>query len=442
MNRRTFLTQMGAAVAIAPLVPSMRAAESPDPNRDSELLAQADARIRQHRKAQGRVTLKTPNGQPLPGAKIHLEQVRHHFLFGCNFFMFDRCGDPAMEAAYRAQFADVFNYGTLGFYWGFYERNPGKPDYAYTDRVLEWTAARSIRAKGHPLVWDHPAGSPRWLPDDDAEIEKLSKRRVTEIVSRFGDRLDIWDVVNEATHLPDKANSTRMAAWALEYGPVPYVTEHLKLARAANPNATLLVNDYRIDPPYLELLRRIRAQGGDKCFDAVGIQSHMHDGPWAASKTWDTCDRYAALNLPLHFTETTVVSGPRLAPGEHWGPTTPELEERQAEQAARFYTILFSHPSVAAITWWDFSDRGAWQRAAAGWVRQNMAPKPVYLRMRELIKKRWWTDETATTDQNGAADFNAFFGSYIAGVELANGRISNHNLEFKTAASNQFELTV
>ena len=75
------------------------------------------------------------------------------------------------------------------------------------------------------------------------------------------------------------------------------------------------------------------------------------------------CDRYARVGLPIHFTETTVVSGPRTGPGENWGSTTPELEAKQADYVARLYTLLFGRPAVQALTWWDFSDDGAWQRA-------------------------------------------------------------------------------
>ena len=79
----------------------------------------------------------------------------------------------------------MLNYCTLGFYWASYERERGKPNYEYTDQVAAWTREHGITCKGHPLVWDHPAGSPGWLPDDPKEIERLSTARVREIISRY-----------------------------------------------------------------------------------------------------------------------------------------------------------------------------------------------------------------------------------------------------------------
>jgi GH35 family endo-1,4-beta-xylanase len=441
MNRRAFLKAGASATALLIHPPGLRCQNHPNQTRDADLLEGAGGRIEKHRKRDGTILVRDASGKAVPGARVTVEQLRHEFLFGCNFFMFNRCGDPEAEEAYRRQFAAVCNYATLGFYWANYEAERGRPNYAYTDTVLEWTAAQGIACKGHPLVWDHPAGSPRWLPEDPAELMSLSAGRVREIVSRFKGRLDIWDVVNEATHLPDKMNNTRMAKWGLSLGSLPYVVEHLKVARQANPKATLLVNDYRIDPPYLRLLEQIRAQT-EPLFDVVGIQSHMHDGAWTAQKTWDTCETYAKLSLPLHFTETTIVSGPRTGPGENWGETRAVDEAKQAEATPKFYTLLFSHPAVQAITWWDFSDRGAWQRAAAGWVRKDMSPKPVYDRMRTLIKGEWWTKTEGQT--NGSGDFatRAFLGTYRLTAEGPNGARQTREVEWTRGGANRFELTL
>src|SRR5205807_3842400 len=141
-------------------------------------------------------------GKPLGGVKLRLEQLRHDFLFGCNCFSVGRCANPEQEEQYRQRFATLFNYCTLGFYWAAYESHRGKPNYKYTDQVLEWTAKQGITCKGHPLVWDHPAGSPPWLPDEPDEIAQLVRARVGDLASHFRGRIDSWDVANEATHLP------------------------------------------------------------------------------------------------------------------------------------------------------------------------------------------------------------------------------------------------
>jgi hypothetical protein len=121
------------------------------------------------------------------------------------------------------------------------------------------------------------------------------------------------------------------------------------------------------------------------------------------------CERFAAFGKPLHFTETTVVSGPKQ--GSSWA-TTPEGERSQAEHVVEFYTVLFSHPAVEAITWWDFTDQNAWQGAPAGLVRNDMTPKPAYEQLLHLVKDKWWTKAQMQTGADAKTAFQGFLGDY------------------------------
>ena len=435
MNRRTFLKTTAGTTALLMSRPLRGAGQSPKPLSNEELLAQAKARIEQHRKSNGLVTVRNAAGQAVAGASVTVEQVRHEFLFGCNFFRFGRIKDPQREEDYRRRYAALLNYATLGFYWAGYEPVRGKPMYDYTDSAINWCREHGITCKGHPLAWDHPAGSPRWLPTDPAEIERLSTARVRDIVSRFKGRIDLWDVVNEPTDLTRFKNP--LNTWANQLGAVPFTRRHLQVAREANPNATLLVNDYRTDPAFAKILEGLR-ENGKLPFDTIGIQSHMHGGGWPLPRIWEICDRYAKFGLPVHFTETTIVSGPRLSPGENWGATTPEGEAKQADYVPQFYTMLFAHPAVQALTWWDFADDGAWQGAAAGWLRKDMSPKPVYERLLALIKGEWWTKAAGRTNAQGELALRAYHGTHRVSVELPGGRKAAKEVSWERNQPNRF----
>lgn len=439
MTRREFLRRSGAAVTVLPTM--LRAGPGVERS-EADLLAEAEERIRQHRRARRVLVLRDARGRPVSGARVRVEQTRHEYWFGCNVFLLGRGGDGDWEREYRERFAELFNFATLPFYWGRYEPRRGQPDYEGTEMALAWAKRTGIVCKGHPLVWDHPASSPAWLPQEDEELAQLVEKRVFEIVRRFGGRLDIWDVVNEPTHLPDRANQTRMARWGERLGPVPYTRQPLEVARRANPGATLLVNDYRLDDAYYGILDKLRGEDGGLLFDAVGLQSHMHGGVWPLARVWRVCDRFAKLGRPLHFTEITLVSGPRLGPGEHWGPTTPELEERQAEQVEKFYTMVFAHPATEALVWWDLSDRGAWQRAAAGLLRRDMSPKPAYERLRELIKGRWWTRADLVTGPDGECAVEAYHGRYRITVETGHGAVVTRELDWPRRGPERLEVAL
>ncbi|MFO7905298.1 MAG: endo-1,4-beta-xylanase [Planctomycetota bacterium] len=396
-------------LALLTLVLAGRPVQAAEP--DEAAWEGAAERIERVRKADALITVVDKAGQPMPGVRLAIEQTRHEFSFGCNFYQFGRLGD--LEDAYRDQFAELFNYATLPFYWPQYEPREGQPNHARIEKMARWCQAREITPKGHPLAWNYM--DPEWLPDDPAAVKRLQLARIADCVRRFRGLIDIWDVVNEATHFEReqfRERAPKMTAMWEATGRIEFVDACFRVARAAGPNATLLINDYRTDPEYVQLIEQMARRDGKLACDVIGIQSHMHGGVWTNRKVWETCQRFSRFNLPLHFTELTILSeatgGKRSQPWD----STPAGETRQAEEVRRIYTMLFSHPSVTAITWWDFSDRNAWQGAPAGLVGKDMRPKPAYRVLKELIKDRWWTEMEQETDQNGQVAFRGFLGDY------------------------------
>jgi endo-1,4-beta-xylanase len=438
MNRRTFLKTSAALSTLLLENPLLGAEKKKVQLSEEEILAQCKARILKHRMGDGKITVRSAKGKRIKNASVKIEQLSHDFLFGSTLALFGRCSDSHLEIQYCERFAALLNLTTLGFYWASYEPERGKPNYVYTDKVVEWAGARGIHCKGHPLVWDYSGSSPNWLPEDLKEVERLSKARVREIVSRYKGRIDIWDVVNEATHLYEIKDKSRMDEMAISMGQSAYVAEHLKSARTANPAATLLVNDYKIDPAYYLLLDSLR-ENKKLLFNTVGIQSHMHRGIWPLQKVWSTCDIYAKLGLPIHFTETTVLSGKRIDK-ENYRPSTPEGEAAQADYVKKFYTALFAHPSVQAVTWWDFSDYGAWRKAPSGLLRADMSPKPVYDKLMSLIKGEWWTKTEGHTNWLGHFATRAFYGTHRITAKLPNGMELSNEVHWERGKANCFEL--
>lgn len=381
--------------------------------KDRELLAGAEERIEKHRKAQATLKVLNARGRPVPDATVDVEQTRHAFLFGCNIFpLFEYQGEQHEQ--YGKQFAELFNYATLAFYWGAYEPEQGRPQAERNERIARWCQARGIVTKGHPLVWHEVY--PRWAPTTREAVKPLLKERVRSIIKQFAGRIDIWDVVNEATVAQRFQNG--IGDWARQEGAVEMVAECLAWAREANPKATLLYNDFNLSPAFEQLVEALVKRKAP--IDAIGIQSHMHRGEWSLQQVWEVCETYAQFGLPLHFTEVTVLSGQH---GWELPPpwrSTPEGELRQAEYVRKLYLLLFSHPAVQAITWWDFMD-GGWQGAPAGLLRVDLSPKPTYERLKRLIRQTWWTKTTLRTNRQGQATLKGFLGDYRFKVRTTKG---------------------
>lgn len=410
----TWLLPVG--VLLAALAGAPRSAAAPS---EAELLAGAPQRIEKYRKADATIQVLDAAGKPLAGAKVQVRQVRHEFLFGSNIFYFARPArpddDPKLLQAYLTHYEGLLNYATLPFYWPSYERERGRPQHAMMAKAARWCKDHHIATKGHPLAWNY--SDARWFPSDPDELFRLQVARVGDCVKRFRGLIDMWDVVNEATHydradLANRRAPKLTAAWK-KVGQIEFTKACFHAARQASPDATLLINDYRTDPAYEKVIRQLTGARGKGLYDVIGIQSHMHGGAWPTRKIWDVCERFAKFGVPLHFTETTILSGKRTWQGKRgqW-PSTPEGEAYQAREVVRFYTMLFSHPAVEAVTWWDFSDTRAWKGAPAGFLRADMTPKPAYHALKKLIKTDWWTTTTLTTGAKGQATFRGFRGDY------------------------------
>jgi endo-1,4-beta-xylanase len=389
---------------------------------------QVGERIQRHRTGQVRLTIYDSDGRPLANRPVRIEQKAHKFLFGCNAFRINPNDSSELQADYQRRFADLLNFATLPFYWGSYEPTMGEPHLARLRGMAEWCGERGIKTKGHPLVWHQV--TPRWaagLPIDEAH--RLQMDRISREVEAFKGIIDIWDVVNEAVIMPDfKQDKNAITALARSVGRVPLIKQSFQAALSANPNVTLILNDYDTSERYERLIQECLDAGVK--IDVIGIQSHMHPEYRGAAWAWETCERFARFGKPLHFTETTIISG-RTRNDIRWHgprhddwPTTPEGERVQADQVEEFYRILFSHPAVQAITWWDFSDN-AWLGAPAGLVRKDMSPKPAYERLMGLIKDAWWTgSKTLTTDDQGRVAFRGYLGRYEIRTDETAARFS------------------
>lgn len=381
-----------------------------------------------HRKAKCRIHIMDEQGRPVADKRITLKQTNHEFLFGCGAFdTIPYTNNPPQERLSFLEdrvnkWLDVFNYGTLPFYWGGFEAVEGQPETESRMNAAKFLQSKGVKVKGHPLCW-HTACA-NWLMEYDNEtIMKKQLERIHRDVTDFKGTIDMWDVINEVVIMPifDKYDNaiTRICK---DKGRVGLIKEVFAATKEANPEAVLLLNDFNTSISY-EILLDGCLQAGVP-ISAIGIQSHQHQGYWGAEKLEQVLARYEQFGLPIHFTENTLISGELLPPeigdlndfkAETW-PSTPEGEERQKQQIEEMYRILFAHPLVEAVTAWDFAD-GAWLNAPSGVIRKDNSTKPAYDMLKDLIKGEWWTQDEMKTDAEGYIEVEGFMGDYVLQVE-------------------------
>ncbi|WP_307872935.1 endo-1,4-beta-xylanase [Paractinoplanes ovalisporus] len=310
-----------------------------------------------HRIRTAGVTVLDPHGHPLSRHDVVVEQRAHAFAFGNSGFELvpmtdEETGpDPAMAALWL----DIFNTATLPFYRETSEPGRGRPGSNRLRRAAEWFAAHGCRVRGHPLVWRTLTAGERGRPA-----------------------------------------SARLAV------------------TAAGPEVTLLLNDFDVTPAQESLIESVLE--AEVPVDALGLQCHMHRGYCGEERTLAILGRFARFGLPIHITETTLLSGDPAPPRNYrppWWPSTPEGEQRQADEIVRHYRTLLSHPSVQAITYWGLSDNDSRLGAPCGLIRADGTPKPAYAALRGLVKGEWWLPPTTVrTDAAGHIEVRGFPGDY------------------------------
>ncbi len=384
-----------------------------------------------HRKISKAVRFTDEQGNALSGSRIHIEQKNHAFLFGCGGFDFMPyvVGGSEAHKQLTEDWLKLFNYATLPFYWGMYEREEGKPNQDSLMKTAKYLTDHNVKVKGHPLCW-HTVCADWLMKYDNATILDKQLKRIDRDVRAFAGVIDIWDVINEVVIMPvfDKYDNaiTRICK---EKGRVGLIREVFAQAHQSNPDAMLLLNDFNTTTNYEILIDGCLNAGVP--ISAIGIQSHQHQGYWGKEKLNEVLERFSHFGLPIHFTENTLISGD-IMPAyiedlndwqvETW-PSTPEGEERQAREIEEMYRILFEHPLVEAITTWDFKD-GAWLKAPSGFVREDNSLKPSYKMLQKLIRQEWWTDSFVTTDENGFAQVEAFKGDYLISCDGGSAELS------------------
>jgi GH35 family endo-1,4-beta-xylanase len=391
---------------------------------ETQLIAETDARILRNRTASLSINVVDAAGHPQIGATVRLEHLRHHFWFGAGFdWQFLATKQTEVDQRHYAAFMRLFNAASVQFYAAGYEPEPG----AYRDdgfvRALEWLRDHRLRAGGNSLYWNMAA--PPWLGAHAPSVGSLDQwmdRLMHHASPGILGQMESVQVFNEVvawdrfrTPLTPVLGGGRKVA---------VISDFLRRFKTLNPHVDAMVNDYDSTPEYYHLLRGLLDEGAP--LDGIGLQSHMHNGPWSVAQLWNIVNRLALLRRPVYFTELSVPSGaPRAFNFRQADPpwkTTPEGEAAQADYLELFYRLAYSHPAVAGITYWDYADRSAWLGCPTGLLRKDGVPKPAYWRLDHLINQAWRTNGTFETDENGRVVVpHAFEGDYrisAGGTEL------------------------
>jgi endo-1,4-beta-xylanase len=289
--------------------------------------------------------------------------------------------------------------------WDHLQPSAAGHQFAEVDADYDWARAHSMKFRGHALVWGER--TPPWfanLPDRAAAVAAL-ENHVTATCRHFAGRMQSWDVVNEAILVGSgRPDNLRPQVFLDKIGP-DYLDIAFRAARAADPEACLVYNEFGVEfsapaqrekrRVLLDLIDGLKRRGAP--LDAVGLQSHLSI---AAMAHFDETDfagflgELAARGLQVMLTELDCID--RGAPSD--------IAARDAAVATayrRYLDVALASPAVTTVINWGLSDRQSWivsgddplARRGDGLPPRplpfdtDLRPKPAYWAIAEALRR-------------------------------------------------------
>lgn len=230
------------------------------------------------------------------------------------------------------------------------------------DRLAAFARAHRMRLYCTTLVWyaQRPEGFEK-LDESRISFGRAFDAYITAVVGRYRGQAVGWDVVNEA--VAEDGEGWRESLWASRLGDFDHMRRAFDVARAADPEAVLFINDYNLEtiPKKLDtfqrLIERLLAAGAP--VGGIGCQSHI-DASLPSGVYTRTLEALARFGLPIHVSEldvSLVRAGRR-----------PGLEARQADLYAEAMGAFLSLPARQrfAFTLWGLRDKDSWLKRENG----------------------------------------------------------------------------
>jgi len=260
--------------------------------------------------------------------------------------------------------------------WNAINPLPGRFRFADVDNLVRFATQNGMALRGHPLVWHREL--PAWVEATAVADRQVHLREfITRVMTRYADAVELWDVVNEP--IAD-AGGLRESLWSEAMGE-SYIDIAFHQARALDPSATLVLNEYDIGfagPKFDSLLALLdRLIEREVPIDAIGFQLHVFAGFDRFDELAANMAAIAERGLDVHVTELDVA----LSGGAD--------ESAQAIVYRRLADTCLAQSRCTVLQTWGFTDQYSFRRNFDPlYLDRDYQPKPAYRALQEVFGER------------------------------------------------------
>lgn len=228
------------------------------------------------------------------------------------------------------------------------------------DRLAAFAKGNGMGLFGHALVWyaQKPDGFAK-LDERRVSFGQAYDTYIAAVVGRYRGTAVGWDVVNEA--VAEDGDGWRQSLWASKLGDLDHMVRAFKVAKAADPDAVLFINDYNLEylPRKLDTFQRLvdRLLKAGAPVGGLGCQSHIAaDLPSGAMEK--TLQALARFGLPVHVSELDV----SLVRSQKRFASDATRQEAQARLYGETAAAFAGLPPAQrfALTLWGLRDGDSW----------------------------------------------------------------------------------
>jgi endo-1,4-beta-xylanase len=366
--------------------------------------AAAATRIDQNRRANFTFRVVDSAGNPLPGASVVANQIRHSFRLGSAIRGATLMPGTVTQDTnqFRSHLTGYFTHGTLEneLKWDSFE--DWSPQIARDS--LSWLGTNGVGVRGHTLIWP---GWDKMPPDCSSLAAPALRTRINDHISSLlndpgvKDKCYQWDVLNEpydnynvqgilGTSNQGVLGNAEMISW-------------FQQARQNVSTAQLFINDYDIleaggfqkahQDYYYSVCQYLINNGAP--LDGIGIQGHFV-GPSGLSQMQNIFDRFSGLGKRMAITEFDFKSYD---------------DALQADFTRDFLTFAFSQPALDDFIFWGFWEGAHWKPDTA-MLKQDWSSRASALAFTDLVYNQWTSNGAGQTNGSGNWVLRGFKGGY------------------------------
>ncbi len=263
-------------------------------------------------------------------------------------------------------------------------------NFAEADQFIQFCRNKGVTVHGHTLIWHEQ--NPGWMnhyTGSKQDWDSMMRLHIISVVRYFKPVIHSWDVVNEAFN---EDGGLRNTIWLQHIGP-SYIEKAFRYAHEADPDATLLYNDFNLESnpakrtAVLRFLDNLKLNGVP--VDGIGLQMHLSVQYSEISLIEKALTDIVSRHYLIHLSEIDISLNPL---GKDYVLNEKDLEK----QAELMYKIARAYSGMPArqqfgMTFWGVCDQYSWIRSYYNRMDypllfdEQYQPKPVYCKLKEAL---------------------------------------------------------